>query len=240
MNLQQIRDMTRTQLDLDESDLPDALLDNYVRDGFERIIGLETRWPFYEWVWDITAPPEGYFNLPVDAREVTSVMSQQGRIVHVDARHAEDLFGFTGGGTAQPMYWSQLASSIQLWPQPIGAALPLRLRGWRKAADWVTNGAAAEVDADERFHLPIVWYCCSAGYAQQEDEVLEATYMARFTQSLTLAHDSVMRPWSGTPKIMNGYQGWLLQRPAQFTFGPTSPGTPGSPNTGLVYNGGTP
>ena len=58
----------------------------------------------------------------------------------------------------------------------------------------------AEVDADARLHLPICWYACSLGYAQQEDEVLEATYLNRFREAATIAHDSVMRPWSGQPK----------------------------------------
>lgn len=239
MNLQSIRDMVRSQMDLDETDLPDPLLDNYVRDAFNRIVGLETRWPFYEWVWDVTAPSAGYFNMPVDAREVTSVMSAQGRIAHIDSRHAENLFGVAGGGASQPTYWSQLGNSIQLWPQPIGAALPLRLRGWRKPADWVATGASAEVDADERLHLPLVWYCCSAGYAQQEDEVLEGTYLSRFNDSVMQARMSVMRPWSGTPKIVNGYSGWNRLPSSIFTLSATSPGTPGSPNDGNL-NGGTP
>ena len=59
------------------------------------------------------------------------------------------------------------------------------------------QGASAEVDADIRLHLPIVWYACSLGYAQQEDEVLEATYMNRYHEAVQIAHDSVMRPWTG-------------------------------------------
>jgi hypothetical protein len=230
--------MTRAQLDLDESDLPNPLLDAYVRDGFNRIIELETRWPFYEWVWDVSAPAAGYLPMPTDAREVTSVMGPYGRLMHIDARHAEDWFGY-GGGSSTPGYWSQLASSIQLWPQPMSEAMMLRLRGWRKPADWVGQGASANVDADDRLHLPIVWYCCAVGYAQQEDEVLEKVYMDRFNQSVIIAHDDVMRPWSGTPKIVNGYGNVAVNR-QQFVLAgsATGPNTPGSPNTGI--NGGTP
>ena len=54
MNLQQLRDYIRVQLDMDEEELPNALLDSYLSEGFLRTISMEVRWPFYEKRWNIT------------------------------------------------------------------------------------------------------------------------------------------------------------------------------------------
>ena len=67
MNLQELRDYIRMQLDMDEEELPNALLDSYLSEGFLRTISQEVRWPFYEHRWDvakidgvrtITIPPD--------------------------------------------------------------------------------------------------------------------------------------------------------------------------------------
>ena len=203
MNLNQIRLFVRTQLDLDETDLPDILLDTFVRDGYDHIINQERRWPFFESMWLLSTNTDGTATLPVDADVVESLMTEDGqRLWHVDMRWAEDNYGGSTT-TGSPTYWSQLGRTIYLYPAP-GDALALRARGYRMPTDWINQGASAEVDADIRLHIPVTYYACSMGYAQQEDEVLEQTYMNRFREATTLAKDAVMRSWTGSPKIMFG------------------------------------
>ena len=73
--------------------------------------------------------------------------------------------------------------------------------GFRTPADWIAQGASGEVDADVRLHLPIVWYACSLGYAQQEDEVLGADLPEPVPGvGSAIARDVVMRVWTGQPK----------------------------------------
>jgi hypothetical protein len=203
MNLDQIRVFVRTQLDLDETDLPDILLDVFIRDGYDHIVNLERRWPFFEVIWLLTADVDGTVILPLEADVVESVIAQDGhRLWHADTRWIEDNFaGSTTTGT--PAYWSQINRTMYIWPKPT-AVFPLQARGFRKPADWVAAGASAEVDADVRLHIPVAYYACSMGYAQQEDEVLEQTYMNRFREAVTVAQAAVMRAWTGQPKILNG------------------------------------
>lgn len=203
MNLDQIHVFVRTQLDLDETDLPDVLLDTYVQDGYDHIINLERRWPFFETLWtEISVPADGVFTMPVDADVIESLMTTQGqRLWHVDIRWAEDNIGISASGT--PGYWAEVGRQIVLFPKPT-ATMTLQGRGFRKPSAWIAQGASAEVDADLRLHVPICWYVCALGYAQQEDEVLEATYMNRYREAVTLARDAVLRPWTGQPKILNG------------------------------------
>jgi hypothetical protein len=201
VNLQTIRDMVRTQLDLDETDLPDVLLDQYVRDGYQRMMNLETRWPSFEMLWAIPAVANTPAVLqPDDALEIDSVMGADGYpLQRVDRRWAEGMFNLVSPTMGTPRFWFRLGIQLYLLPVP-SIDQPLSLYGWRRPLDWVSLGASAQVDADERLHLPIVWYACSTGYAQQEDEVLEATYMNRFKESSALARDSVMKSWTGQPK----------------------------------------
>lgn len=230
MNLNDIRVLTRLQLDVDEEELPNELIDLYTRDGYDRIIDMETRWPFFEKRWNVVAT-NGTTTLPTDAREVESVTTSNGRIEHIDQLHVERGFpkdpmnpdATTSAGS--PQFWSQLADSIELHPA-IAGDLYLSLRGYRKPLDWVSLGAAAPVDADDRLHLPIIWYVCSVAYAQQEDEVLEQVYANRFHEGATIAHASIMRAWTGEPKILNGYSSprWQPTQPAVvFNVPPSGP-----------------
>jgi len=207
MNVDQIRVFVRTQLDLDEEDLPNPLLDVYIRSGFEQIINIETRWPFYEQMWLGQTAVAGVMPLPAEVREIVSVIGPNGLMTKLDELHVERAFApySSSGGATAAQFWSQIGTNLYFWP---GVPSPVNydLRGFRQPTDWVSQGAGAEVDADTRLHLPLVWYCCAVAYAQQEDEVLEQTYMNRFRDEATRAAEAVMRVWTGQPKILNAYR----------------------------------
>jgi hypothetical protein len=48
MNLAEIRSKVREIVDMDTDDVSDALLNMYIKDGYDRMISLERRWPFLE------------------------------------------------------------------------------------------------------------------------------------------------------------------------------------------------
>jgi hypothetical protein len=48
LNLSEIRSKVREIVDMDTTDVSDALLNMYIRDGYDRMISLERRWPFLE------------------------------------------------------------------------------------------------------------------------------------------------------------------------------------------------
>lgn len=200
MNLQQMRDLVRTQLDLDDTDLPDVLLDAFLQEGYDRVVGLEQRWPFFEVMWSIVLDANGTAVLPIDVLVIEQLVVGNYALRQIDLRWAIGMFGATTpSGT--PTYWSILNRQLKVWPMPpTNAAATTSAFGYRMGANWIGQGASAECDCDRRLHIPICWYAASLGYAQQEDEVLEATYLNRFKESSALARDSVMRAWSGQPK----------------------------------------
>lgn len=196
MNLQQLRDMVRTQLDLDETDLPDLLLDNYIQEGYDRAIGLDQRWPFFAFQWSIDFDADGLAQMPADANHI-QMMTAGGRVLdRIDGRQAYEWFSPDTVGTATA--WTRRNRQLQVYPAP-GNTLTVRATGYRMPSNWIGQGASGECDADRRLHIPIAWYACSLGYAQQEDEVLEQTYLNRFKESAAEARDIIMRPEPTAP-----------------------------------------
>lgn len=203
MNLQQLRDAVRNQLDLDDNDLPNATLDLYIQDGYNEAIDYEVRWPFFEIEWEVTALANASgVTIPVEAREITAVKGPYGPVNRLDQQEAEIYFG-TAPPYACPQYWSRVGRTMNLWPRP-DADFEITLRGFRAPADWIAGGAGAEVDADSRLHLPIIYYACSLAYEQQEDEVLSVLYMNRYRMRIERAHASIMEPWESSPRILGG------------------------------------
>jgi len=203
MNLSEIRQAVRDQVEQDETDLPNDRLDGYIREGYERVIQMETRWPFFEQLWTASVAAEQVsFAIPSDAAIIVAIVTPDCRLRFVETRDGEDWFGFepTSGTVYQ---WSKLGTSIYLWPPP-QSAVDMTLRGFRRPIDWIAAGAGTEVDADERLHWPIVNYALSRVYMQQEDDILSAIYLNDFREGVALARQAVMRPWRDETLVLGG------------------------------------
>jgi hypothetical protein len=200
MNLQEMRDLVRTQLDLDDTDLPDTLLDAYIQEGYDRVLNLEQRWPFFEHRWIIDVPADGRAQMPVDSRFLEMLLGSNGRLLRpLSPRLSVMSFplGLTPNGT--PGFWSSYNRTLVISP-PTGTASTVTAYGYRQGDAWLTAGASSNCDCDRRLHIPICWYACSLGYAQQEDEVLEITYLNRFKEASGQARDAIMRAAPATPR----------------------------------------
>lgn len=201
MNLQQMRDLVRAQLDLDDTDLPDALLDAFLQEGYDRVLQLEQRWPFFQFEWDIIFAEDGTAQMPIDASFIEMMITPDGRLLDRMASR-EAVLAFPPGqvGAGNPTGWSRLNRALYILPAP-GDLYTVHATGYRMGSNWIgVVGASGECDCDRRLHLPICWYAASLGYAQQEDEVLEATYLNRFKESSAQARDAIMAVNPSTPK----------------------------------------
>lgn len=207
MNLQQLRDEIRVQLDMDEDELPNSLLDSYVQEGFTRTIAMESRWPFYEATWPLASIGDTFLDIPVEVntQQIASLIDGVTgiRLMQIAPELAEDNF-VSGATPTQPCYYTIWGNQITLWPHYSGDVRDFTLRGYRYPKDWVNGGAGSEVDADPRLHKLLVHYAISLAYAQQEDEVLEGTYMQRWQASYLAAHNAICSPRHHRPLIMNG------------------------------------
>jgi hypothetical protein len=228
VNLAELRDAVRAQTDLEEDELDNARLDLYLRDAFNATIGVEREWPFFETSWEVTfAAGEQTAAVPADVAGLVSVsdVATRFRLHEVDHATAEDEVAYRlRDTTGVPQYYSMWGGLMYLWPAT-NEERTYRLRGWRNPNDWVSAGAAAEPDCDERMHIPLVYFACSLVYAQQEDEVLDAMYMNRFREALARAQSDIMRPPSSRPKVLSGgFRRRLGRRDPLLVFHPPSGG----------------
>ena len=205
--LQQVRDRVRTQLDLDEEDLPNATLDNFIREGFDRTMAADHRWPFLEHVWTIVkqagqegtavpgSPEVGFISRVRDA--------DFNNLVFISQSTAEDNFGGEAPLTTdKPEFFSVWAGTIYFWPTvPIDVELTFTMRGYRKP-QW-TGVAADELDGDPRLHSAIFHYAAAMAYAQLEDPDLEQVYMSRWATTLAEFRADIKRPQYEEPIILN-------------------------------------
>lgn len=208
--LAELRSYVRVQTETTSSELPDSTINSYLREAFNRTIGVENRWPFFESMWLLTqVAGQSTVALPSDANASAIVAltddTSGRRLILVDHETAEDNYSAAlvpAGRAAHFSIWGRVAT---LWPRcTFATPQTYTLRGYRSPIDWVAVGPSSRPDADERLHWPLAHYAIALAYLQQEDEVLEATYMARWQRDVEVARRSIMEPARPAPMQMGG------------------------------------
>lgn len=220
MNLTELRDFVHRQTQTTSGDLADTTIDWYLQQAFERTINGETLWPFLESQWPLTlAAGQFQMTLPGNVNEagiMTLFDSDRGvRMEMVGQEWAEGQFvgrptwnGTEWEGDSVPLapqlWYSLWGGQITLWPITVSADTERQflLRGYRRVLDWLTS--AQEPDCDVRLHQCLVHYAVALAYAQQEDDVLETTYMDRWQRDVELARRAIMEPRHQRPLIAAG------------------------------------
>lgn len=186
--------------DLDQADLPSDLIVAYMKDGFQRIVNLERRWPFLETsaTLNTVANQRDYPLSSIgdgDIREITSILDNSAsgnRLQLVSLDDAEAVWHGSFDTPARPLLFSEWNNSIKLFPKP-DTVYPLIIRGYRKASyNWTTQ-RDTQVDCDERLHDAIAYYAVSQAYKRQEDNEMANSYKSSFDEAVTLARKELMR-----------------------------------------------
>jgi hypothetical protein len=188
--LDQLRRYVRQHLDLDESELPDDLLDVWARDASIKIARTRKRWPFFEESWTITTV-SGQADYPLsalspDVDEITSIVRNNARLQYLGRDEAEAAYlpYQTYGGLIQ--FFNVWGSNLRLYPTPADSTTTLYLRGYRKIEDWVAGGAGATPDFPDDFHDAIRLYLLAMAYMQQEDPEMAGQFINAFNGEMDL------------------------------------------------------
>lgn len=203
---QLVRDIT----DLDEADLPSALIRTFMRDGFDRILNLERRWPWLEASTTLStvASQRDYLMSTIASntlREITSITDTSlagNRLQLIPLEDAERIYNGALDTAARPIYFAEWADTIKLYPKP-DTVYPLAIRGYRKPTyTWLSN-TALEPDCDDRLHTAIAYYAISQSYKRQEDNELAQIYKQSYDEAVALARKEIMRVSSNRPMVMS-------------------------------------
>lgn len=224
MTAEALRQTVRDITDLDAEDLPDALLDLYIRDGYYRILDLEKRWTFLEksFTFNTVANQRAYpiNNFTADPiSEVVSIVDNTGvgqRLDMIGYDMAEQTYNGAYDTAGDPLFYAVWEDKIHLFPKPNNVRT-LSVRAYREPQDWITVDDA--VDASPSLHFPLVYYACSRVYQRLEDSAMAAVYKQSFDEGVSLARNNIMKPVShghlimahGQTKGRPTYKGWLQQ-----------------------------
>lgn len=201
-----VRDIT----DLDEADLPSSLIVSYLKDGFQRIINLERRWPFLETTYTLStvAGQRDYATSSIgsgDLREVTSVLDNStsgNRLSLISIDEAEAVWHGSFDTPTRPLFYAEWGDVIKLYPKP-DTVYPLTVRGYRKTSYTWTANLSLQVDCDERLHNAIAYYAVAQAYKRQEDPELSNVYKQSFDEAVMLARKELMRANGHRPMVMS-------------------------------------
>lgn len=190
--------------DLDPADLPSDLIVAYMKDGFQRIVNLERRWPFLEAsaTLNTVASQRDYSLSSIvtnsgtgNLREIVSILDNSAsgnRLQLVSLDDAEATWHGAFDTPSRPLFFAEWGDTIKLYPKP-DTVYPLTIRGYRKASyDWTTL-RDTQIDCDERLHDAIAYYAVSQAYKRQEDNEMSASYKQSFDEAVTLARKELMR-----------------------------------------------
>lgn len=208
LTLQGIRDFVRDHLDLEPVDLPDRVLDQFVREGSKRVERAESRWPFYEASWTLELRPgdRGPYavsSLGENVRSLAALEGDRGQLQWVGYDEYVSLNPRSREGVGRPWAWAEWADELWFHPTP-DEAYEIHARGYRKPADWVSNGSGATPDMPEDLHNFIQVWTLSKAYIQQEDPELGAYYERQALSELEVFSRRMTETGGYRPMVLNG------------------------------------
>lgn len=208
VTLTTLRSQVRNMADLDEVDLPDTIIDQFAREGFQRIFALERRWPFLQetYTFNTVANQREYTISTIgDIREIISVIDSStsgARLTLIPYDNAEEIWLGNTDVASRPYFYAFWDKKIHLWAKP-DAVYPMVVRAYRNPVyTWLTN-TEETIDLDEWFHALLPYFVLARVYQRQEDAQLSQMYMNSFEEGVGLARRDLMKASSAQPVIMS-------------------------------------
>ena len=226
ITLTQLRTQVRNMVDLDEVDLPDSIVDQFAREGFQRIYSLERRWPYLQetYTFNTVANQREYTIATIgDIREIISVVDTStsgARLTLIPYDNAEEIWLGNTDVPSRPYFFSFWDKKLQLWAKP-DAIYPITVRAYRNPLYTWLSDATLTIDLDEWFHALLPYFVIARVYQRQEDSDLSAMYMRSFEEGVGLARRDLMKASSAQPVIMSAGRQYPTMRRWLQTLGAT-------------------
>lgn len=206
MDLQAIRNHVREHLDIEQEDLSDTLLDDFIREGSHRIEQAERYWPFYQKLFPFQIPA-GQVSVTLtgiasDLTEIAAVTRSDGRHLSFLGPHEFEQRRFTSQ-SGNVCYFTQWGDTISWGPAP-SAATDVVIRGYRRPVDWVAGGAGEEPDMPVELHNTVALWALQQAVSQQDDPEKAATYERMFADELNLYRRRFTQANMTAPMVLSG------------------------------------
>lgn len=226
MSLTDVRLMVRNISDLDTTDLPNSVLDDFVKEAFQRIIVLERRWPKYQetYTFNTVVNQRPYTIATIgDIREVISLVdttTSGSRLTMIPYDNAEEIWLGNTDVASRPYFYALWDGQLHLYAKP-DAVYPITVRAYRNPVyTWLTSITQA-IDCDEWFHILLVYFVLSRVYQRQEDPDLSQMYLKSFEEGVAMARRDLMKTPSARPLLLSGGRQYPTMRRWLQTLGAT-------------------
>ena len=226
ITLTTLRSQVRDMADLDETDLSNTLIDQFAREGFQRIYALERRWPILQetYTFNTVANQREYTIATIgDIREIISVVDTStsgARLTLIPYDNAEEIWLGNTDVASRPYFYSFWDKKLQLWAKP-DAIYPITVRAYRNPLYTWLSDTTLTIDLDEWFHALLPYFVIARVYQRQEDSDLSAMYMRSFEEGVGLARRDLMKASSAQPVIMSAGRQYPTMRRWLQTLGAT-------------------
>jgi len=209
MSLADVRTMVRDISDLDATDIPNSIIDNAVKEAFQRIVALERRYPKYQesYTFNTVANQRPYTISTIgDIREIISLVetsSSGSRLTMIPYDNAEEIWLGNTDTASRPYFYAIWDGALHLYPKP-DAVYTITVRAYRNPVyTWMSNTSEA-IDLDEWFHILLAYFALARVYQRQEDPELSQMYMRSFEEGVAMARRDLMKTPSARPLLMSG------------------------------------
>ena len=226
MSLTDVRLMVRNISDLDTTDLPNSVLDDFVKEAFQRIIVLERRWPKYQetYTFNTVVNQRAYTIATIgDIREVISLVDTStsgSRLTMIPYDNAEEIWLGNTDVASRPYFYALWDSALHLYAKP-DAVYSITVRAYRNPLyTWLTS-ITQTIDCDEWFHILLVYFVLSRVYQRQEDPELSQMYLKSFEEGVAMARRDLMKTPSARPMLLSGGRQYPTMRRWLQTLGAT-------------------
>lgn len=262
LTLAQMRTFVGELSDLDigfdeNDDISTDLVNGFVKEGFQKVVALSTRWPYYQTTYTFTTtanqraystfaqfqPSSGTPKSITDISQITAVVNngpsagnngQGNALIYLDQARCESIWVGSQDQADIPAYFSIWANQLNLWPKP-NDVYAITLRGFRNPLlTWMQDENIA-IDISPQLQLPLVNYVMARIFQFQEDPEMANEYMRSFERGIAVIQGNLTAPSSNRQLIMSG---GLQLTPYDWWWSDTSNMRvlPGSPNPlGVAY-----
>lgn len=198
--LQNMRDNIRNSLDVDTTDIPDSLLDVWVREGWQRVVRRLRRWPFLEKTstFNTVAATANYLYATIGSNvdSVQKITGPDRDLNYIPIEQAERMYPRNTSSVGRPLYWTRWAKGLTLWPTPT-AIESMQFRYYEAPIEWVSTGAAGTPSQlPDEFHDAILQWALMRAHAQQEDLDLSQAQKSTFDEIL----ETIKRTYEHEPQ----------------------------------------
>lgn len=226
MSLADVRLMVRNISDLDTTDVPNSIIDDAVKEAFQRIVALERRYPRYQetYTFNTVANQRPYTIATIgDIREIISLVdtsSSGSRLTMIPYDNAEEIWLGNTDTASRPYFYALWDAALHLYAKP-DAVYTITVRAYRNPVyTWLSNTSEA-IDLDEWFHVLLAYYALGRVYQRQEDPELSAMYIRSFEEGVAMARRDLMKTPSARPLLLSGGRQYPTMRRWLQTLGAT-------------------